>query len=543
MTASDTMDEDRTDAFRGCDRPDAMLITNHGYAGVVVPVGGAADTGGQVFYVNSLALALDHLGYRVTIVARGGFPHFGTDRRRQGEEFLSDHVRYLFAPGGSDTFIRKEEIAVALDEQVDWLDRFIRHEAVARGVKPWETYEFLNSHYWDAAVLGMQLVERWRDDRAADLLDEHLADDLALDVRLRERVARHRSALGNALPYHVGRMMRPASTDPQVQVRLGEETLRRRCPGWRTSLDEVDRHVWTPHSLSALKEENFRDKPQELVRDLRFCERRDHERAVCGRVRAYAATSPEIAERLHTHYGTPFDRIFAFPPCVDRDVFRPYGEDELDGVYAWIARQTGVSDHRLRAASIVFEASRNDETKRKDLLLHAFARAAAEAPDALLLVAGGPHNDVFESLMTLRSSSDVLRQQAHFLLGRIPDDVLFPLFSMADVYCTPSEMEGFGMSAAQAAAAGTALICSDLVPFATQFAAEAAVVVPAGDEEALTAALTDLLTDEWQRRRRGKRLFELTRSLDWVEVTAAFLSHLRSSGIPVAPGHASPAVP
>jgi len=534
------MDDDRSAVFHGSDRPDAMLITNHGYAGVEVPVGGAADTGGQVFYVNSLALALVELGYRVTIVARGGFPHFGSDRLRQGEEFLSDHARYLYVPGGGDAFIPKEEIAVALDEQAEWLDRHVRTEAAARGVEPWQVYELINSHYWDAAVLGMRLIERWRDDRAAGLLAECLPVELAPDVLRRERAARHGVALGAALPYHVGRMLRPEG-GPTERCRVGETALRRAAPGWRTDMAEVDRHVWTPHSLGALKEENYRDKPADVVRALRFCERRNHERAVCDRVRAFAATSPEIAERLHTHYGVPHDRIFSFPPCVDRELFRPYSADELEDAYAWIETQTGVPAGRWKAARIVFEASRNDHTKRKDLLLRAFARATADHPDALLLVAGGPHNEVYDELLKLRAGSPLLRDRAHFLLGRIPDEVLFPLFSMADVYCTPSEMEGFGMSAAQAAAAGTALVSSDRVPFATQIAAGAAVVVPAGDEEGFSTALADLLGDEAQRRQQGERLIELTRALDWVEVTSAFLGHLRSAGLPIPPGRPTPA--
>ena len=65
-------------------RPAVALITNHGYAGAEIPVGGALDTGGQNLYVNSLARALDALGYRVTIFARGGFPHFGSNRLRRG---------------------------------------------------------------------------------------------------------------------------------------------------------------------------------------------------------------------------------------------------------------------------------------------------------------------------------------------------------------------------------------------------------------------------------------------------------------------------
>ena len=73
-------------------RPEVALITNHGYAGVEIPLGGAPDTGGQNFYVNQLAEALERLGYAVTIFARGGFPFFESDRVREGTEQLSEHV-------------------------------------------------------------------------------------------------------------------------------------------------------------------------------------------------------------------------------------------------------------------------------------------------------------------------------------------------------------------------------------------------------------------------------------------------------------------
>ena len=44
------------------------LITNHGYGGPDIPVGGAPDTGGQNNYVNTLAAKLEVLGYKVTIL-------------------------------------------------------------------------------------------------------------------------------------------------------------------------------------------------------------------------------------------------------------------------------------------------------------------------------------------------------------------------------------------------------------------------------------------------------------------------------------------
>jgi len=191
----------------GDGRPELALITNHGYAGVEIPVGGAADTGGQNFYVNSLALALERLGYKVTIVARGGFPFFQSDRQREGQELLSAHVRYLYVPGGGDAFIRKEDIAVTLDEEVEWLDAWIRAEAEARGCRPWEVFELVNTHYWDAAVMGVRLVERWRADQAMTLLEEVL-DGVVADADLEKvRADRHYSGLGESLSYVAGRLL------------------------------------------------------------------------------------------------------------------------------------------------------------------------------------------------------------------------------------------------------------------------------------------------------------------------------------------------
>ena len=38
---------------------------------------------------------------------------------------------------------------------------------------------------------------------------------------------------------------------------------------------------------------------------------------------AYAATSADIAELLHTHYAGPTERIYYFPPGIDTQRFRP----------------------------------------------------------------------------------------------------------------------------------------------------------------------------------------------------------------------------
>jgi glycosyltransferase involved in cell wall biosynthesis len=577
-------------AFKKAKRPDIALITNHGYAGVEIPFGGAPDTGGQNMYVNSLAKALDALGYRVTIFARGGFPYFESDRIRNEPEYLTEHVRYIFIPGGGDKFIRKEDIAIALDEQTEWLDNFVRQEAKDRGCKPWELFEVVNTHYWDAAVLGMRLVERWRNDIVADAVNKLLSGAVPGELLEKFYAERHWRALGEAPACHLGSLLISNEGSPATPI---IQRVRMAASKWATvfgrkngneidqlvgavayalaevrdkmapalhvlaasealgvalldlsqditeklehDLETVDRHVWTPHSLGALKEDNFRDKPPEVVRPLKFCERRDHERAVCDQTVAFAATSAEIGERLLTHYHVPQDQIFYFPPCVDKQVFRQYSAKELDKTYGYLAEVSGVAVEKLKSGRIVFETSRMDHTKRKDLLLEAFAMVAKDRDDVYLFIGGGPEKDLFKSLSKLRDSKPELKGRA-ILTGFIPEEHIGPLFSLADIYASASEMEGFGMSVLQAAASGTAVVCSDLVPFVVQYVPEEAAVVPAGEVFDFAQAVQDLLDDDSNRKERARQLAEKTQAFDWEAQAAAFLDYLRRRGFNIEAG-------
>ncbi len=567
----------------GSSRPRVALVTNHGYPAPELPIGGAPDTGGQNVYVHNLAEALEALGFDVTIFARGGFPHFGSDRLREGTEPLTEHIRYVYVPGGGNEFLRKEDISVALDEEVDWIEAYLDEQAEAEGVDPWEYFEFINTHYWDAAVIGVGLVQRWQHRIAghhvAKLLEGVVPTALLDDFRAKSRWL----AVASAPAYHLGRLLletergsgpflknavkqaarnwaRRHRKDPRPLVAEVERALSRArrtlaqelrqvvaaealgmamlnakpktTAKLRVRLNLADRHIWTPHSLGVLKEERFADRPLEERRPLRFCERRDHEFFVARNTRLFVATSLDIAERLVTHLGVPAERMFSFPPCVDTSVFRPYDEKELRKLYRYLADKTGLSTKILKSAKIVFETSRMDTSKRKDLLVKAFARVAPDHPEAVLLIGGGPENDVYRALQRLVEDLPGLSGRA-FVLGYVPEEHIGPLFGRADLYVSPSEMEGFGMSVAQAAASGTAVVCTDTVPFAQHYAPTEAVMVPPGDEEGFAEAMARLLADDDKRRRLGWRLAERTKNLNWPAQTRLFLEYLRRQGIPV----------
>lgn len=578
------------DAFRGVDRPQAALITNHGYGGVTIPIGGAPDTGGQNLFVNSMAVALDEAGYRVTIFARGGFPNFEDRRMRSEPEYLSENVRYVFVPGGGSHFIRKEDIAIALDEELEWLDDFVRREANQRGCEPWDLYDFINTHYWDAAVLGSRLVERWQNDVVAQTLRGLLVGLLPPEAVEQLWSQRHWMSFAETPHYHVGRLLLRGEWAEPIEDRArrgaeawarehelgaeGAETLvgavdqaltwakDRYPPALRpmvaydaigtAALDAVpgvvermlgqltrtDRHVWTPHSLGDLKDWNFRRRPLDVRQDLRFCERRSHERMVTTKTRAFAATSSDIAEMLHTHYGVPMEQIYYFPPCIDTERFRVYTDSEVASTYAYLSEVSGVPVEKLQAGRILFETSRMDGTKRKDLVLSGFARVVKQVPDSYLFIGGGPVNDLFVHLQQQIEFTDALHGRA-WLTKPIPDEHMGPLFSIADVYVSASEMEGFGMAVAQASAAGTLVVSADTIPFSVHHAPDACVLFRSGDVRELARALYGALTDEKERRARTKVLMErVHRHLNWNEKTEGFLRFLSQRGVAPGPGTA-----
>lgn len=579
----------RETTFYQSGRPEIALITNHGYGGANIPIGGAPDTGGQNFYVNTLALKLERLGYKVTIFSRGGFPHYESSHIRNKSEYLSKLVRYIFVPGGGDCFINKEDIAIALDEEIEWIDAFVRKEAEAKGCEPWEVYEFVNTHYWDSGILGAGLVEHWRNDVVEQSMKRLLEGILAPETLEQMLLDRHWRSMGEIPGFHLGRLLinrvglhhlpieqqvRAAASTwaaakgldvkgenylvdsaemalaklhvvfaPELKRLVASAALGQAIltlspdvdERLKRDLDRVEKHIWTPHSLGELKDYNFRNRPVDVRRWLKFCERRSHERMVSSRTHAFVATSAKIAERLWTHYRVPVEETFYFPPCIDRQVFRPYEDHELSPTYRYLSKISGIAVDRLKAGKIVFETSRMDRTKRKDLLLAAFARILPKYDDLYLFIGGGPSNEIFQMLNNQLRFTEVLEGRA-FLTGPIPNEYIGPMFSLADIYATASEMEGFGMCVSQAAAAGTAVVSSDVIPFSIHHVPEYVELFSTGDVSEFAKAICRILDNEKEHKKKAKHLRDRTSILDWEIKTTEFLSYIRLKGIEVREG-------
>ena len=140
--------------------------------------------------------------------------------------------------------------------------------------------------------------------------------------------------------------------------------------------------------------------------------------------------------------------------------------------------------------------------KNVAVLLSAWPRLRASMPDPPPLVLCGKlgwQRASIEAALARASAEGWLIR-----LGYAPDEVLGSLYDRAAAVVCPSVYEGFGLPLAEAMAAGTPLVCSD-IPVFREVAADAAQFVPAGDAAAWARALARVLSDPDLARDLRKR--------------------------------------
>lgn len=218
-------------------------------------------------------------------------------------------------------------------------------------------------------------------------------------------------------------------------------------------------------------------------------------RALLRRWHGFVATQARVARALPAlltvseaskaaavrDFGVDPERVSVAPNGVDHDVFRPRPE---------IAR-----DQNL----IVAAASSDIPMKGLTVLIAAFSRLAQARPDARLEVVGRLRDGPVRDALNASGAADRVRFRAG--LAR---EELAGLYASAAVVVAPSLFEGFGLPAAEAMACGAAVAASDGGGL-PEVVGDAGVVTPAGDADALAAALEALLADPARRAALGAR--------------------------------------
>jgi glycosyltransferase involved in cell wall biosynthesis len=169
------------------------------------------------------------------------------------------------------------------------------------------------------------------------------------------------------------------------------------------------------------------------------------------------------------------------------------------------------------------------QLKGHSTLLQALATVVREMPQTHLLVIGSGADEA-----QFRREADALGVADHVLWrGRVEPEVLPQYYHTLDVLGVPSHWEGFGLTAAEAMAAGKPVVGTD-VPGLREVVEDGVTgyLVPVGDVQALAEKLLALLSDRRLARqmgsnglRRVRRMFDVTHvGRKWTRAYQALLA-------------------
>ncbi len=290
----------------------------------------------------------------------------------------------------------------------------------------------------------------------------------------------------------------------------------------RDSLHPDVPHVWVPHSLGEIKDKITVPVDRD---DLRIEERIKAEREVLQYVDIVGVTSDIIRSSLVNDYQFQGKTVW-LPPCVDTGRYHSRNIPADDPLWQFLSQRSGLTKAEIQNRQIISEISRTDQTKRKDVLIKAFAGLQQTHPDTfLILTIDQGQKDIAQDLSRLIHTHNLETSIA--VVGSVREE-LPAIYAISDIYCTPSVMEGFGMSAQEAASTKIPVISSDRVVFVTGYLlgdsqmnveygkdrffilGQGAIVVPADDVDGFKCALAYLLDHDDLRKRMGEAAYHYT---------------------------------
>jgi glycosyltransferase involved in cell wall biosynthesis len=176
---------------------------------------------------------------------------------------------------------------------------------------------------------------------------------------------------------------------------------------------------------------------------------------------------------------------------------------------------------------------RIDYKKGLDVLIPAFAAAATNLPDAMLVIAG-PDRDGYEPAVRDMVARHGLHDRVLFT-GMLHSRQRLEAYVDADLFALTSHQENFGITVIEAMACACPVLISDQVNIHPQVTAAAAGQVLPVDVSATTAALRQWMSDPDRRRAAAQhgRAFALEH-YDWDAIARDWKTHYERLLIPSA---------
>jgi glycosyltransferase involved in cell wall biosynthesis len=151
------------------------------------------------------------------------------------------------------------------------------------------------------------------------------------------------------------------------------------------------------------------------------------------------------------------------------------------------------------AEPTVLNVARHDPVKGVDVLLDAFA--LVPAPARLVLIGDGPETESLERRCEQLGLSGRVEFRGPSWQGVMAADVMWAF----DVFVLPSRLEGFPVTVVEAMLAGVPIVATDVGSVREQLTdGETGWIVPPEQPAALAAAISEVLADPAEARRRAE---------------------------------------
>ena len=202
---------------------------------------------------------------------------------------------------------------------------------------------------------------------------------------------------------------------------------------------------------------------------------------VASKMPRIVVVSHNSIDDIHKDMGVSIDRMRLVPVGVDPDLFKPL---------PLVTRRPG---------RLITTASADVALKGLSYLLEAMAKLRTER-DVTLTIIGKPRPGHSMDLI----DSYGLAPHIEFVSG-VSDERIVELYAGAEMAVVPSLYEGFSLPAIEAMCTGTPLVATDggALPEVTGTDGETVLQCPAGDRDALAAAIARGLDDAELRARIG----------------------------------------
>lgn len=157
----------------------------------------------------------------------------------------------------------------------------------------------------------------------------------------------------------------------------------------------------------------------------------------------------------------------------------------------------------LKNRQIVLFLGRLHYKKQPDLAIKAFARACRDDSDACLVLAGPGEPNYVSRLKDLAHELGIAEKVV--FVGMLEGVVVREAYTAAALFVLPSLQENFGISVAEAMAAGCPVVISDEVALSSVVVNANAGLVCKLDADSVANAIASLISDEDSRKSMGER--------------------------------------